>query len=151
MAEPFERLIAGDWERAAAAWDALQCPYEAAWARAEGSDESALRAALGTFERLGARPAAAMVRGQLRQLGARRIPRGPRPATRANPAGLTAREIEIVALVAAGLGNPEIAGRLFLSPRTVENHVSTILAKLGAANRAEAIAAAKQLGIVSPN
>jgi DNA-binding CsgD family transcriptional regulator len=141
-AEPYRRLIGHDWEGAAAAWDALGCPYEAAWARAEGNSEVALRAAFETFARLGARPAAEMVRQRLRALGARGIPRGPRPETRTNVAGLTHREMEILALLVQGRSNREIADRLYLSPRTVEKHIASIFAKLGVTTRAEAIAAA---------
>ena len=107
-----------------------------------------MRSALAAFERLGAQPAAALARARLRELGVRAVPRGPRPATRASPAGLTRRETEVLALVAAGHHTPEIASRLFLSPRTVENHLSAILAKLDAASRADAVAAARRLGIV---
>ena len=147
IAEPFAWQIAGAWERAAAAWDALGCPYEAARARADSDDEAALRAALDAFEALGARPAAALVRSRLRAIGARRVPRGPRPSTRSHPAGLTEREVDVLALLVAGIGNQEIAARLFLSPRTVENHVAAILAKLGVATRAEAAVAAARIGI----
>ena len=76
------------------------------------------------------------------------MPRGPRPSTRANPAGLTARERDVLAVLAEGSSNQEIAARLFLSPRTVENHVAAILAKLGAATRADAVSAARSLGIL---
>jgi DNA-binding NarL/FixJ family response regulator len=100
-----------------------------------------------TFDRLGARPAAALAARRLRELGARSIPRGRRPATRANPAGLTARELEILRYVVGGLRNHEIAARLFLSPRTVDHHVSALLGKLGVAGRADAAAASARLGI----
>ena len=106
IAEPFAWQIVGDWERAAAAWDDLGCPYEAARARTEGNDETALLAALAVFDDLGARPAAALARGRLRALGVRGIPRGPRPATRANPAGLTRREVDVVTLLARKLRHP---------------------------------------------
>jgi DNA-binding NarL/FixJ family response regulator len=62
---------------------------------------------------------------------------------------LTAREREILALVAEGLRNAEIAQRLFVSPRTVDNHVSAILRKLGAASRGEAVRNAARLGLTS--
>jgi DNA-binding NarL/FixJ family response regulator len=143
---PFQCALDGDWARAAAAWDALDCPYEAAFALLDG-DETALREALTTFERLGARAAAAIVIQRLRQLGARAIPRGPRPTTRANPANLTAREVDVLALMMEGRRNAEIADRLFLSPKTIEHHVSAILAKLGATSRAEAIARAQAFDV----
>ena len=84
---------------------------------------------------------------RLRELGVHDVRRGPRPSTRTNAAGLTAREREILALVAEGLRNGEIAQRLFLSQRTVDNHVSAILRKLGADNRVQAAARAAELGI----
>ena len=149
-AEPFALQISGDWAGAAAAWRILGCPYEAAWALVDSDDETALRDALGVFEQLGARPAIVAVKRRLRDLGARDIPRGPRPATRANPAHLTPREVEILALIAPGSTNAEVAAHLFLSPKTVEHHVSAILAKLGTRSRGEAIQTARTLGILPP-
>lgn len=151
IAQPYALQIAGDWAAAASAWDDLACPYEAARVRADDGDEPALRLALATFDRLSARPAAAFVRRRLRRLGARAIPRGPRSATRGHPSHLTRREAEVLSLLAAGLTNPEIATRLFLSPRTIENHVAAILTKVAAASRADAVAAARRLGIIPPN
>jgi DNA-binding NarL/FixJ family response regulator len=77
------------------------------------------------------------------------LPRGPRPGTRSNAAHLTARQLEILELLVAGLRNGEIAERLFLSARTVEHHVSAILSKLGARTRTEASRQAARLGVVS--
>jgi DNA-binding CsgD family transcriptional regulator/tetratricopeptide (TPR) repeat protein len=138
MAEPFALQIAGAWGHAATRWRALGCPYEAARALAAGDDEAALREALTELERLGARPLATLVAGRLRRLGVRGVPRGPRPATRANPANLTQREMEVLTLVGAGLRDAEIAGRLSLSVKTVGHHVSAILGKLGVRSRTEA-------------
>jgi predicted ATPase/DNA-binding CsgD family transcriptional regulator len=147
IAEPFARQIAGDWQGAAALWEQIGCPYEQALALADGDAEAMLNA-LGLFERLGAQPAVAMVRQRLRQQGIGGIPRGPRPSTRANQAGLTARQLEVLELLAEGLSNSEIASRLFTSPKTVEHHVSAVLAKLGTCSRAQAISAAHRLELL---
>jgi DNA-binding CsgD family transcriptional regulator len=149
LAAPFALQIAGDWRAAADAWERLGCPYEAARASAEGDDPDAVRQAIARFDRLGARPAAVQAIGRLRQLGVRDLPRGPRPATRANPAGLTPRELEVLTLLAEGLRNAEIADRLYLMPKTVGHHLAAIYAKLGVETRIEAMHAAAQLGIGS--
>lgn len=149
-AEPFAREIAGDWAGAAAAWRALGFPYDEGRVLAEGGDPEAVRQAIATFERLGARPAMAQAIRRLRTLGVRdvpSVPRGPRSSTRAHPAGLTRREAEVLALVADGCSNAEIADRLYLTPKTVAHHVSAILAKLGVHSRVEATRAAARLGI----
>lgn len=96
---------------------------------------------------MGAHPAAAIVARRLREHGARGVPRGPRPATRRNPANLTPREVEVLALVSQGLGNADIARRLFLSERTVGHHVSAVLRKLHVGTRGQAAAEAARLGL----
>jgi DNA-binding CsgD family transcriptional regulator len=148
---PFELQLRGDWSGAAAAWRDAGCPYEAALALGESDDEAALRNALEELQTLGARPAAAIIARRLRERGARAVPRGHRPATKANPANLTPREVEVLVLVAQGLRNAEVAGRLVLSERTVDHHVASILSKLGVRGRAEASAEAVRLGLVSRN
>jgi DNA-binding CsgD family transcriptional regulator len=149
IAEPFARQIAGDWQGAAALWAQIGCPYEEALALADG-DAEAMRNALALFERLGAQPALALVRRRLRQQGIAGIPRGPRPSTRTNQAGLTTRQLEVLQLMAEGLSNAEIASRFFTSPKTVEHHVSAVLAKLGVHSRVQALSAAHQLKLI-PN
>jgi DNA-binding NarL/FixJ family response regulator len=98
---------------------------------------------------LGARPASAMVARRLRALGKRGVPRGPRPATSANPAGLTRRQAEVLALLAGGLTNVEIAGHLVVSARTVDHHVAAILRKLDVRSRSQASDEAVRLGLAS--
>lgn len=119
---------------AARAWDDLGCPYEAAWALAASPAAEPLAAALRRFEQLGARPAADQTARRLRDLGIRTR----RRATLAHPDGLTARQADVLALLREGLGNKEIAERLRVSPKTVDHHVSAILAKLGVHSRQEA-------------
>jgi len=136
----------GLWQQAAQAWRALGCPYETARALAEG-DETAQREALAAFEFLGARPMVERVRRQLRAAGVRSVPLGPRTATQQHPAGLTGKEAAVLALIAAGLRNKEIAQRLNRSPRTIDHHVEAIFIKLDVATRAEAVAAAHRLGM----
>jgi DNA-binding CsgD family transcriptional regulator len=148
-ARPYALQIAGRWDAAAAEWTALGCPYHAAWALADSDDEAALREALAAFERLAARPAARHVAARLKAMGARRVPRRPRASTRANPALLTDRQMEVLTLVAAGLPDKEIAGRLVISEHTVHHHVSAILRKLGAASRSGAASEAARLGLVT--
>jgi DNA-binding NarL/FixJ family response regulator len=86
----------------------------------------------------------------MKELGARAIPRGPRQATRAAPAGLTAREQEVLALPSDGLPNREISTRLFISERTVHRHVSAVLSKIGVSSRTAAAREAGRMGIAGP-
>jgi DNA-binding CsgD family transcriptional regulator len=146
LAPPFLLQSRGHWRRAAAEWQRLGCPYDQARALAAG-DPPAQIEALDIFTRLGAAPAAAMLRQRLRGAGIRHIPRGPRAATRSNPFGLTVRELEILRCLATGLTNGGIGAKLHVSPKTVDHHVSAVLAKLGAASRGEAarIARAERL------
>lgn len=148
IAPAFGMQIAGDWQGAAEEWKRRGCPYEAAQALLGSDDESALRDALETFENLTAEPAAKHARRDLRELGVKGIPRGPHESTRSNSAGLTRREIEIVQLLSEGLRNNEIAERLFLSPKTVDHHVSSVLSKLGVKARAQVRSEAERRGLL---
>ncbi|MGZ4194876.1 MAG: ATP-binding protein [Solirubrobacteraceae bacterium] len=144
---PYALEVAGEWSQAVARWQQLGCPYEAALALAETEDRRTQRAAVGALQALGAKPAEAIVARRLRDRGVRDLPRGPRARTRSNPAGLTARELEVLALLAEGLRNADIAERLVVSAKTVDHHVSAILRKLGARTRSEAVAAAWRLNL----
>ena len=148
---PDAAALAGDWAEAARRWDELGCPYEAALALSDAGDDDdeAVRRGLVELQRLGARPAAAIVTQRLRERGVRRLPRGPYAAARQNPAHLTARELEVLALLAEGLRNAEIAARLVVSRRTIDHHVSALLRKLGASTRGEAAAIAARDGLIA--
>jgi DNA-binding CsgD family transcriptional regulator len=84
----------------------------------------------------------------MREAGVKAVPRGPRPSTRQNVAGLTTRELEVLELIAEGRQNAQIAARLSRSPRTVDHHLASILAKLDTATRGDAVVEARKLGIL---
>jgi DNA-binding CsgD family transcriptional regulator/tetratricopeptide (TPR) repeat protein len=140
LAEPYRLQLAGDWQAAAAAFSELGCRYDAALALFDGGTEAALRTALETCSELGATATERVIRRAMRQSGIRSIPAGSRPATRADPAGLTRREREVLDLIRAGHTDAEIAGKLFISVKTAGHHVSAVLRKLGATSRREAAA-----------
>lgn len=150
VAEPFAAQIAGDAARAADLWQQHGCPYEEAIALSDSAEEDDLLRAIEALIELEAQPAIAMVQQKLRQMGSSKIPRGPRKSTRTNPAGLTNREFEILELVAEDLTNSQIADRLFISPKTVENHVTTILSKLNVQSRQDAAAFAHRHNLFTP-
>ena len=147
VAEPFRSSVSGEWEQAGKRWREIGCPYEAALALADSGEEQPMRRGHDELQALGAAAAAVVVARRLRESGVRGLRRGPRAQTRANPAGLTARELEVVAMLAEGLRNAEIAERLVLSERTVGHHVSSILRKLDVRSRSEVGAKAVELGL----
>lgn len=149
-ARPFLLQIRGDWRGAARLWERVGCPYERARALADGDTAAQLKA-LEIFSALGAAPAAAALRRRMRDDGVRRIPRGPRASTRGNPFGLTIREMEILGCLAKGLSNARIGAQLHLSTKTVDHHVSSVLAKLGAASRGEAARIARERHLLAQN
>ena len=147
------------WAAAAAAWRACEHPWNVARCRhqegvvrlAAGDRDgaaAALRDGLGIADALGAAPLADQIAALARRA---RLDVGARPGASAAPArsfGLTPREGEVLALLAEGLSNEQIATTLFMSPKTASVHVSRILMKLGAANRTQAAVAARQHGLV---
>lgn len=143
LAEPYARQLSGDWRGAAAAWEALGCPYEQARALTHGDGE-AQKQALVLFEQLGARPMIERLRQRLQDAGVTSLPRGPRLTTQENPFQLTNRQMEVWHLLAEELTNAEIAARLHISPKTVDHHVSAVLSKLHVSSREEAATLARQ-------
>jgi DNA-binding CsgD family transcriptional regulator len=138
FAQPFRLLLAGDWAASAREWVARGCPWSQAEALSYG-DPDAVASALRIFDELGAVRPARRLRARLRATG-QAAPRGPRPATARDPAGLTGRQREVLELIAEGLSNAEIAAKLTLSPKTVDHHVSAVLARLGVRSRGQAAA-----------
>lgn len=144
FAEPYAAEIAGNWRAAADAWEQHECPYERATVLSLYGGEVEKREALAIFEALGASPAARAIRKQFRAKGVKRIPRGARPTTQSNRFGLTRREAEVLELLSKGLRNSAIARALFVSQKTVDHHVSSILSKLGVPSRGAAVVAAQE-------
>ena len=140
--------VHGDWRTAAAEWETRGQPYERALELIDSDEHETIVEGLLVLDGLGAAPAAALARARLRKLGLTRIPRGPRPQTRENVAGLTERQQEVVGFVAKGMTNAEIAQQLVVSVRTVDHHVTAILTKLGVSSRREAIRRATELGLI---
>jgi DNA-binding CsgD family transcriptional regulator len=147
LPEPARLSLRGEHEAAAVAWESLLCPWEAALARYDAGTEASLREALAGFEALGADAAVRLCRRELRRLGVRSVPAGARASTRVHPAGLTPRESEVLELLVEGLRNDEIAGRLVISVKTVDHHVSAVLGKLGVSSRNAAASEARRLGL----
>ena len=85
----------------------------------------------------------------MRLSGLKGIPRGIRKSTQSNPARLTEREMEVLQLLKEGLQNKEMAGRLFLSPRTIDNHITSILYKLEVNSRTKAVQVAYRMQILN--
>ena len=149
IAEPYRLVIEGNPMEAARILEAKGIPYERALALM-CADRDARLEALDVLDELGAATVAAKLRGELRDDGIV-APRGKARVTRGNAAGLTARQAEVLELLGKGLSNTEIADRLFVSPRTVENHVSAVLTKLDASTRHGAVERARLDGLLGPD
>jgi DNA-binding CsgD family transcriptional regulator/tetratricopeptide (TPR) repeat protein len=145
---PLATMLQRDWRGAAEAFGAVGWTYDQALMLSLLDDQESLVEAIEISRGLGAEPLTRRVAGRLRERGLS-VPHGPRQSTRANPAGLTARQLDVLSLVAAGLTNAEIANRLVVSPRTAEHHVAAVLTKLGAATRRDAAQRANELGLAA--
>ncbi|MGP4057105.1 ATP-binding protein [Mycobacterium sp. 4D054] len=149
VAEPFRLLSAGRHDEAAEAFHRLAMPYDAALALVDSVEPAAARRGLDVLDRLGADAVAGKVRAGLRAAGAGTVPGPRRASTLSNPAGLTARQVEVLRLLGDGLTNAELAERLYLSIKTVDHHVSAILTKLQVAGRRDAVRRAREVGILT--
>jgi DNA-binding CsgD family transcriptional regulator/tetratricopeptide (TPR) repeat protein len=143
---PYSSMLRHDWLGAADGFGDVGWIYDRALMLSLLDGEEHLVEALAIARGLHAEPLTRRVARRLRELGMR-VPQGPRGTTRANTAGLTARQLEVLALLVEGRSNAEIAERLVVSPRTAEHHVAAVLAKLGAATRREAARRAAELGV----
>ncbi|MGZ3777043.1 MAG: helix-turn-helix domain-containing protein, partial [Mucilaginibacter sp.] len=119
-------------------WEQWHCPYEQALALFEGSDADKKKA-LSMIQALGAGAVYEKMKLEMRSSGIKSIPRGIRKSTRANAAHLTARELDVLRSLKEGLQNKEIADKLFISAKTVDHHISSILLKLGVNSRMKAV------------
>jgi ATP/maltotriose-dependent transcriptional regulator MalT len=146
---PVKYQLQGDWKLAAAEWKKLGCPYEQAITLMVG-DEKHQKIGLKILDELGAAATSNKFRQELKSKGVRNIPTGPRESTLKNPAKLTARQIDILQLLSKGLPNKEIADQLFISPKTVDHHISAILSKLSVNSRTQAVVESQRLGILKP-
>lgn len=143
---PYRDLLVGRVDQSASFWTTRQIPYEKAVALMSG-DVSRRLESLELLNTLGAAAVAARVRKELRDEGVP-TPRGKGKATRGHAAGLTSRQAEVLQSLSEGLTNTEIADRLFVSPRTIEHHVSAILAKLDSSTRDEAVQRARDEALI---
>lgn len=139
IAKPYLLQIGKMWKDAAHLWEELHCPYEQALALSEGNEE-AMKKALEIFGKLGASATIQLIKQKMRESGIKSIPKGPRKSTKINPAGLTARQMEVLKLLGKGLSNNEIGIELYISPKTVDHHISAIFSKLNIHSRTEAAA-----------
>jgi DNA-binding CsgD family transcriptional regulator len=128
-------------------WGNLGCLYEQALALFEGSDEDK-RKAITIIQRLGANAVQEKMKMEMRTSGIKSIPMGIRKTTQSNPAFLTGRELDVLKLLKEGLQNKEIANKLFISAKTVDHHISSILFKLDVNSRIKAVSEAVRLEII---
>jgi DNA-binding CsgD family transcriptional regulator len=139
--------IAATSVKDAAVWKRTGCPYEEALALFSGNDEDKRRA-ISIVHELGADAVYEKLKQAMRSSGIKSIPRGVRKTTRENPSLLTDRELEVLTLLKEGMQNKEIAARLYISAKTVDHHISSILLKLDINSRTKAVAEAVRLGIL---
>ncbi|MGC0142378.1 ATP-binding protein [Pseudactinotalea sp. Z1732] len=147
---PHAAMIRRAWPEAAQAFEARGWRYDQALLLSMCDDEAELATAVRITQRLGAKPLEAHLRRKMRAHGMT-VRRGPIRSTRANPAGLTERQAEVLALLAQNLTNAEIGARLAVSQRTIEHHVAAILTGLAVDNRRAAVRRAIDLGVLSPS
>jgi DNA-binding CsgD family transcriptional regulator len=128
-------------------WEKSGCLYEYALALFEG-DETSKRKAINIIQELGATAVFEKLKMEMRASGIKSIPRGIRETTKANVARLTERELDVLKLLKEGMQNKEIADKLFISAKTVDHHITSILFKLDVNSRVKAVHEAINLEII---
>ncbi len=145
---PLAAALAGQHRRAAELWDEVGQPYERALELLESTDASIAFEGLRLLDRTGATRTADLIRQRLRRRGFNGVPRGPRKSSEGAIPVLTDRQIDVLRLIADERTNAEIADELFVARRTVDNHVSAILSRLGVESRHEAVDEAAARGLM---
>ena len=145
--EGYELNSVAKVQKAVVLWENSGNPYAQALVLFEGNDDDK-RKAITIMHELGARAVCEKIKMEMRASGIRNIPRGLRASTKSNPAQLTNRELDVLHLLQKGIQNKEIAGALFISPKTADHHISNILFKLDVNSRSKAVAEAVRLGIL---
>jgi DNA-binding CsgD family transcriptional regulator/tetratricopeptide (TPR) repeat protein len=147
VAEPFRLHLSGHPLDAAGWWAQAGAPFEQCLAEIASDDTRRQASGIDMLDALAAVSTADRCRQDLRTRGVVNLPARPRASTRANPAGLTNRQLEVARLVAQGLTNAELAKRLYISAKTADHHVSAVLSKLGLSSRREILRRAEEIGI----
>ena len=145
--EPYQLLKDGEVHLSASFWEKKHCYFEQAMALFEG-DEEDKKAALTILQQMEANAICEKIKMEMRAGGIKKIPRGQRESTKTNPMNLTNRELDVLQLLQKGIQNKEIAQSLFISPKTVDNHISNILFKLDVNSRSKAVHEAVRLNIL---
>ena len=145
--EPYQLLKDGEVHLSASFWEKKNCYFEQAMALFEG-DEEDKKAALTILQQMEANAICEKIKMEMRAGGIKKIPRGQRESTKTNPMNLTNRELDVLQLLQKGIQNKEIAQSLFISPKTVDNHISNILFKLDVNSRSKAVHEAVRLNIL---
>ncbi|GAB2808825.1 helix-turn-helix transcriptional regulator [Ferruginibacter profundus] len=147
MYEGYETGSVSKAQKAAALWKKKENPYNEALLLFEGNEDDK-RKALTIVQGLGADAVHEKMKSEMRTAGIKNIPRGIRKTTQSNPLFLTDRELDVLQLLKESLQNKEIAGRLFISAKTVDHHISSILFKLDVNSRTKAVSEALRLQII---
>lgn len=147
LAEPYRLSLDGQHAEAAHWWHDAGDPFAEAMALGDSPDPELRIRGVELLDGLGATATADRRRVDMRADGIDGVPARPRQSTRANPGGLTNRQLEVARLMARGLTNAEISAQLFISPKTTDHHVSAVLTKLGVSSRRDVMLQSEELAL----